>query len=108
MKFRLFQTLLITAIIVTWGGTLQAIPIKNNTNYDILVWEGNNYYSPQINPHATFSWSYTGTTSITLSACVGSQESGCGYSASCSVSPSGQLTVNSTGNSNSPISVSCT
>lgn len=111
MKFRLFQTLLVTAIIVTWGGTLQAISINNNTNYDILVYETTkhgNTYAIQINPHGTFSWTYTGMTSITLSACVGSHKTGCGYTVSCSiVSPSGQLTVNSTGNSSSPINASC-
>lgn len=111
MKFRLFQTLLITAMIVTWGGTLQAISIINNTKYTLLVKKNVGEWI-NVKPNATENWPHTEAINITLYASAVFSGPGGGMfapnpPASCIVSPSGQLTV-SYAKSPNYIAVSCT
>lgn len=109
----------LAATIVTWIAPLQAFNTVNNTTQEIAVWGHNLTYGEKILPGATSNgWDYKGKIqSISLYVCIckapckGSVSSGfitCDSTPiGCSVSPHGQQIVNPTGNSNSPLSVSC-
>jgi hypothetical protein len=67
MKFRLLQTILIAATIVTWATSLQAFNTFNDTPYQLLVQAKTGSYSEWVNPKTTSNgWNYNGT--ITLYA----------------------------------------
>jgi hypothetical protein len=96
MKFRLFQTVLVAATLVTWVAPLQAFNTKNETTYTLQVWSNKPIYFERVKPNTTSNgWYYKGTdTSILLYVCISPSKNSCiGSILSCPVPPHGQQIV---------------